>query len=284
MSADVGIYDLTETINPGDKYILWDDRQYGHNSTLQLIWVQNLQQALIFLGIGDQWLIRRTHLESGDVVVVVGLPPDKEGKPQMAIVAIGEIKNTVEDFVSSCKKAKSGERRLFGSSNEIERISQAGAIDNQYFLAYPAWLPDAHWGVLDSLRRDYGVYTWAFLDEVALAMRVAKFAKRYNHKISSKGVIPKKNIPLDLYQRSWIGFVTTEKIAEKLLAKLKTPQAIFKVLENCQFTKKAHKIICPPEFADCGFAERGSAPLQWFYDCYMIEMKQSSQKPEKKIK
>lgn len=229
-----------------------------------MIWHHDLSDALAFFNIENTWKVRRTALDAGDVAVVAGAP---EG---CVIVAVGMVMHTEEMF-QTYKSPES--KRLFGPGNELETLSLKDVTDGQIFVAYPAWLPPEEYGAIDSLWRDYHPFYNPIMSQGNLAKWIAKFAARYGKEPSKKGVPLKKGISLFQYQRNWIAYATTDAIADALLTKFKTPARIFKILEGCQFTAKAHHIILPKEFEGCGFGEiSGSIRLQKFYDLYMKDM------------
>lgn len=259
-------------VQPGEKVIIWDDRQHRRDPVLQVVWEGFLWESLAAHGVKD-WTVRKGHLDAGDWALLVGHDPTIEEQSSFEVVAIGEEKDTVDDFISSEKDG-----RFFGTSNEIERISQAGT--EQFVLAYPAWLPWDHYGILHSLWLDYAPLFYQITSLDLYAKFVTKFAARYGQPRSKKGGnLEKKKIDFEQRQVNCVAYYFTEEIAKKLLTKLKTPQVIFKTLEKCEFSPKAGLIICPEEFRDCGIKERGSKRLQIAYDLHMTQ----SEVKEKKV-
>jgi len=267
-------------IQAGNLWCLIDDRQFGGSKVAQLARIDVLkegfrQEDLQYPPAKDKktgithrkasdFQFGIAHLDAGDLLLAVGT-----GDGEYETLAIFEEKDTVADFEASVKKDADGHSRLMDrDSNEIKKIMELNAWDDQYYLAYREsgkvlvpvkvkneislkWEPTGQFteefhyvngGVLQSLQRDWGVRLYKLTDELAFARFIGSHARRVDHIPSKKSgkVGKKKGLSLEARQRILLSTLFDETKAEALLAIYQTPAAVLEILRDCPFTEKGH--------------------------------------------
>jgi hypothetical protein len=267
-------------IQAGNLWCLIDDRQFGGSKVAQLARIDTLKEGFRQEDLqyppaknkktgqlnrkASDFQIAVAHLEEGDLLLAVGTG-DGEYEALMQV----EEKDTVGDFEASVKKDGDGHSRLMDrDSNEIKKMVEAGARDDQIYLAYKeagyvtvpvkekneislkweetgTFTQEWHYvngGVLQSLQRDWGVRLYKLTDELAFARFIGSHARRVDHTPSKKSgkVGKKKGLSLEARQRILLSTLFDETKAEALLSLYQTPAEIFHILQNCPFTAKGN--------------------------------------------
>jgi ERCC4-type nuclease len=244
---------------PGEKLVLLDRRQFGHDEERQSIWECTLREVFAKEAEKtpqaklDEWDFRWATLPAGDTVLLAGIlpegeSPDAEGKVPAALIAIVEEKWTAADFIASI-----GDGRFFGPDCEIKRITDAEPKDGQALLAYveqgdvfdpgtnQTTFETINQGVVDSLQRDYDVRTYQITSPELYALKLCTYARRWDHKASKKSALMEpKRVTDQQAQVFLLSYAFRPAVVGPVLDRFGTPGEAFLALKQVPWTPKGN--------------------------------------------
>jgi hypothetical protein len=235
-------------ILPGELVYFIEERQFMQDPFQRAVWEGVITNALLSQGL-VQWQVKWASFPTGDSLLTKGLTEQEQLELELEnqnfqVIAIAEEKWDVPDVRSSITDG-----RFFGDENQVKRLAESGAVNDQYVLA-TVDDPESD-GVLQSLHRDYSPYMCTITSMERYAAFMATFARRFGQPVSTKGTAlrKKRKLPLAQEQLNALSYYFTDGIARQMLMRFNSTEEALNPLKSMQFkrNRKGNQVPIMPD-------------------------------------